>query len=69
MENVQQTLWMTTGTYRAPYGIVKNTVEYHGLLFEVHVFRLLLEGFSRVCHEESAESILTQRKFPAMAAR
>ena len=70
VENVQQTLWMTTRTYRAPFGIVKNTDECHGLLIEVHVFRLLLaEGFSKVCHEESAESILTQRKFPAMAAR
>ena len=54
MENVQQTLWMTTRTYRAPFGIVKNTDECHGLLIEVHVF---LEGFSKVCHEESVESI------------
>ena len=25
MEGVQQTLWMTTRTYRAPFGIIKNT--------------------------------------------
>ena len=65
VENVQQTLWTTTRTF----GIVKNTDECHGLLIEVHVFRLLMEGFSKVCHKESAESILTQRKFPALAAR
>ena len=69
VKNVQQTLWTTTRTYRAPFGIVKNTDECHGLLIEVHVFRLLMEGFSKVCHEESTESILKQRKFPAMAAR
>ena len=46
MENVQQTLWMTTRTYRTPFGIVKNTDECHGLLIEVHVFRLLLDSLA-----------------------
>ena len=69
VENVQRRHWMTARTHRAPFGIVNDADKCHGLLIEVHFFRLLLEVFSKVCHEESAESILTQRNLPAMTAR
>ena len=49
--------WMTAKTHRAPFSIVDDADKCHGSKC------IFSEVFSKVCHEESAEFILTQGNF------